>query len=133
MDAADKRGLFPAQVIAEMQSYRWPGNVRELRNFVERQVVSDMMGVPASASNVAPQGRTAGEVAIDVEQPYKVAKELLVTSFEQRYITALLAWAEGNVSKAARKAGIDRMHMHRLMQRHGIHRARGDDDAPSDG
>ena len=128
MDAIEKRDLFTPAVIAEMQGYRWPGNVRELRNFVERHVVSDLMGIPASSTGAPSSGRVS-EAAVDVEQPYKVAKDALVTAFEQRYITALLAWADGNVSKAARKAGIDRMHMHRLMQRHGIQRPRDDDPA----
>ena len=43
-------------------------------------------------------------------------------SFELHYLTALLAWADGNISQAARKAGMDRMYLHRLVQRYGLKR-----------
>ena len=46
-----------------------------------------------------------------------------IAEFEKRYLRALLSWAQGNVSKAARKANLDRMYLHRLLQRHGIRRA----------
>ena len=39
------------------------------------------------------------------------------------YLTELLRWAGGNVSKAARKAQLDRMHLHRLFQRYGLRSA----------
>ena len=52
--------------------------------------------------------------------PFKVAKEGLVDKFERAYLAALLEQAGGNMSKAARTAGIDRMYLHRLVQKHGL-------------
>ena len=49
-------------------------------------------------------------------------KERVVDRFERAYLEALLAWAGGNVSRAARKAKIDRMYLHRLLQRHAVRR-----------
>ncbi len=65
---------------------------------------------------------------IDVTVPYKVAKEALVDQFERGYVRAVLEAAGGNMTKAARMAGIDRMYLHRLVQKHG---ARDRDAMPS--
>ncbi len=58
--------------------------------------------------------------APSVEEPFKLAKERLVADFEKAYLTRLLQWAEGNISRAARKAGLDRMYLYRLLQRYGL-------------
>jgi transcriptional regulator of acetoin/glycerol metabolism len=44
----------------------------------------------------------------------------VVENFESAYLSALLAFAQGNISLAARKAGMDRMHLHRLVQRYRL-------------
>ena len=47
----------------------------------------------------------------------------MISSFERSYLAALLIWADGNVSRAARKANLDRMYLHRLLQRHGLRKS----------
>jgi len=113
--------LFPPEVIAEMSRHDWPGNVRELRNYVERSVVleSALHGLDAAPNSQAPSD-FKGTPAVDVSVPFKVAKEGLVDKFERAYLAALLEQAGGNMSKAARTAGIDRMYLHRLVQKHGL-------------
>ncbi len=119
LGATDRRHLFTPELLAAMAAQPWPGNVRELRNFVERLVLVDDSSFEHEASPaVAPDAAWQG--GIDV--PFKTAKEALVGAFEKRYLQDVLEWAHGNVSKAARKAGLDRMYVHRLMQRHGIER-----------
>ena len=46
----------------------------------------------------------------------------MVAQFERRYLTALVKRAGGNMSKAARLAGVDRTTLYRLMERHGLQR-----------
>ena len=53
---------------------------------------------------------------------YKDAKEAVMADFEQGYIKALLAAHGGNVSAAARAAGIHRNILHRMMARYGMER-----------
>jgi DNA-binding NtrC family response regulator len=61
--------------------------------------------------------------AAGVDLPFTEAKDQIIADFERAYLTALLRWAKGNVSKAARKAQLDRMHLHRLFQRYGLRSA----------
>jgi DNA-binding NtrC family response regulator len=58
--------------------------------------------------------------SIDLDRSFKDGKEDLIADYERRYLEALLQWAGGNVTKAAKKARIDRMSLYRLMQRHGV-------------
>jgi len=119
LGASESEHLFGADVIAELSGHAWPGNVRELRNFVERSVVlqsSRMSVAPPPPSMSVVTGAKPPEV--DVSIPYKVAKESLVDGFERAYVRAVLAACGGNLTKAAKMAGIDRMYLHRLVQKH---------------
>ena len=51
---------------------------------------------------------------------FKEAKDRLIQVWEREYVEALLSKAQGNVSLAARQAGIDRVYLHRLMKKHGL-------------
>ncbi len=117
--------LFTKEVIAELAQHEWPGNVRELRNYVERAVVLESAALrpPPSAREFSQPGDNIPSLAqrpIDINTPFKIAKEGLIDEFERAYLQALLTWSGGNMSKAARHAGIDRMYLHRLVQRHGL-------------
>lgn len=57
---------------------------------------------------------------IDLALSFRDSKEAAIADFEKRYLQALLEWAEGNVSRAARRAKMDRMNLHRLLQKHGL-------------
>ncbi|MBX3230984.1 MAG: sigma 54-dependent Fis family transcriptional regulator [Labilithrix sp.] len=129
LGASASESLFGPQVIAELAKHEWTGNVRELRNYVERSIVlqsarlsiappSGMgMGMGGTPAVVAPQPTTT--TTIDVNVPYKVAKEQLIDGFERAYVRAVIAACNGNMTRAARMAGIDRMYLHRLVQKHG--------------
>jgi DNA-binding NtrC family response regulator len=102
-------------------AHSWPGNVRELRNFIERTLaVSGGVSGPDDASRPAPVAQPAGEVAatVDLSRPFIEAREELLARFEKTYLEAMLARENGNISRAARAAGLDRMHFKRLLQRH---------------
>ena len=51
--------------------------------------------------------------AVDLALPYKEARAVLNDSFETRYLDALLARANGNISAAARLARMTRSHLSR--------------------
>ena len=123
LDADSERRLFTPGVFAALVEHDWPGNVRELRNYVERAIVLDTVAPATSADRPSTEGeaeppRQVGP--IDLGVPFKQAKERLITGFEREYLAALLAWSGGNVSRAARRARMDRMNLHRLVQLYGI-------------
>lgn len=121
--------------IRELQSYGWPGNVRELQNAVEHAVVLLEPGSPVEAGDIPLHGaaRTSGPVRAPagdgdasgedlLQESYHQARERVITQFERRYLTELVRAADGNMSKAARLAGVDRTTLYRLMERHGMQR-----------
>ncbi len=91
--------------VAALLKHPWPGNVRELRNHVER---------------AAQLGRHTTGSEVDVSISLKDARTKWVQMFESRYLAELLHAHNGNVSAAARAAGIDRVHFYRLLGRAGL-------------
>jgi DNA-binding NtrC family response regulator len=116
----EQERLFGPAVLAEMSKHDWPGNVRELRNYVERSVVLQA-AIPASQTRrSAPSSPQLTGAGVDIRVPFKIAKDSAVDAFERSYLGALLESCGGNMSKAARTAGMDRMYLHRLVQKHGL-------------
>jgi DNA-binding NtrC family response regulator len=123
LGAADSEHLFTPEVFRELAEHDWPGNVRELRNYVERALVLEDTRVASnSATSTQAEPTELFASTASIHEPFKVAKERLLTDFERTYLEQLMQWASGNVSRAARKAKIDRMHLHRLLQRYEITR-----------
>jgi DNA-binding NtrC family response regulator len=120
--------------LAKLQRLPWHGNVRELRNFIERsvwlsegrelQVTGLIDGQPGHAEP-APASPDTGQPAgaapqVDLLLPYKVSKQRWNDHFDLTYLPALIGRCDGNVSKAAREAGLDRAYLFRLLRRHGL-------------
>ena len=57
---------------------------------------------------------------VDVERPFKDQKNELVAAFEESYVRQLISATGGNIAAAARKAGIDRMYLYKLLDRYRI-------------
>jgi transcriptional regulator of acetoin/glycerol metabolism len=56
------------------------------------------------------------------EGGYYAARDRLLATFDRTFLTRVILRAGGNLSKAARLAGIDRTTFYRLMERHGLRR-----------
>ncbi len=65
------------------------------------------------------------EVVVDTAIPFKRLKQELISEFERRYITQLLDEHDHNISSAARAAGIDRMSIHKMLNRLGLSSSKG--------
>ena len=111
-----------------LRRYRWPGNVRELRNVVERSAYLSPDGV---IDLIATGRRTSGPgepVEFDPTLTFREQKERAIELFEETYLQWLLQRAEGNISRAAREADMDRKYLHKLLRKYGITAQGGDDD-----
>ena len=128
LNMPDQERLFSPQVLAEMTKHDWPGNVRELRNYVERTVVLQKASPAVRRSTPSNAGVAS---PVDISTPFKIAKDSAVDTFERAYLGALLEASGGNMSKAARTAGMDRMYLHRLVQKHGLRGGPGGNAPPS--
>jgi len=107
--------------LALLAAYEWPGNVRELRNVLERAVAlcgADKRISPQSLGLEAPVGLAEADSAPG--QDFFAAREKLLAAWEKSFLVQLLQATSGNVSEAARKAGIDRGHLHRLIKKYDI-------------
>jgi DNA-binding NtrC family response regulator len=101
--------LTPA-VLERIARHDWPGNVRELRNYVERVT---LLGDAAEAIP-ARSGQSGFDAAASSGLPYRVARAQALDAFTDAYVASMLAAHDGNVSAAARAAGIARRYFQRL-------------------
>ncbi len=125
------RRLSP-ETLATLTAFAWPGNVRQLENAIERAVVlarGDELTVEdlpdaLGGKNPSPRAADTGE-AIDLvaralaDVPYAEAKRRVVRDFDRAYALQLLERSKGNVSEAARLAGLDRSNFRRVLRKHG--------------
>uniref|UniRef100_E6QM89 Two component, sigma54 specific,transcriptional regulator, Fis family n=1 Tax=mine drainage metagenome TaxID=410659 RepID=E6QM89_9ZZZZ len=95
---------------------RWPGNVRQLKNVMERLTALHPGGVlgPEDMEEDSPKVEGVSSLAA---LPWKDAREQYLASFESSYAQAVLARCGGNVSAAAREAGVDRKTFYTLLRR----------------
>ena len=109
-DSAIARSLAGGELLPELLRHGWPGNVRELRNYVEA-CLARQERAPAMASD---------DPVIDITQPLRAVRDRWLRHVERRYLEQLLEAHGGNVTAAARAAGVDRVHLHRLLSRAGL-------------
>ncbi|HVF86078.1 MAG TPA: sigma-54 dependent transcriptional regulator [Pyrinomonadaceae bacterium] len=120
--AAEKHGRMIAELdpalIEALQEYDWPGNVREMENLIERLVVLTtgtrltaeflpekmLHAVPPTSDR--PAGETTFEGAI-----LALKRRLVITSMRSE---------GGNKAAAAKRLGISRSYLHRLISELGI-------------
>ncbi len=109
------------ETMAYLMDYDWPGNVRELENALARAMVI------RQSNKLLPQ-----DIAIDKNKgerrkqdrlfqlSMKDARAKLLEDFDKRYLQTKLAEADGNITRAAKLAGIGRQSFHRLLHQYGL-------------
>ncbi len=104
-----------------LMEYNWPGNVRQLQNVIHRSamfcpheeishhdlVFSSKPSIPGSSGKIT-------------SNPYKEAKDKVVESFAGRYVSSMLRQTGGNISEAARRSGLTRAALQKIMRRYNI-------------
>jgi DNA-binding NtrC family response regulator len=112
----------------------WKGNVRELQNVIEHVAVLAEAGVAIRPEDLplrnepvasAPGFDAVSMVPAVMDESYHPARERVIAQFETQYLEWLINRGGGNMSEAARIAGVDRTTLYRLMERHGVRRNSG--------
>lgn len=124
-----KPPVLTESALDALRSYGWPGNVRELQNVVEHAMVLADPGAEIVAGDIpfitGPQpdnGSGAATMSFDMDEEYHTARDRVLAEFEKKYLTAIVARAGGNMSRAARLAGVDRTTLYRLIEKHDLQR-----------
>lgn len=118
------------ETMERLKDYNWPGNVRELRNYVERakilstgrEIDASLLPLGAGALGGAASGGGMSTPEIDLNVPFKLAKEQLIDHFEQEYLSAALKQNDWNITQAANQIGIHRKSLEYLMKKHQLRR-----------
>jgi len=102
-----------------MMTYGWPGNVRELRNIIERIMVFKVdESITLDEFPEEIKSSVAGNPVL--LRPLKEVKGEQAGAVEKEHMKMLLVMCNGNVTKAAAKAQMDRSNFRKLMKRYGI-------------
>ena len=119
---------FGQDSLRQLVEYDWPGNVRELQNVVERIVSMCLPGQEIAAEDMPEElsqrrptnGRGSASAVVSADLPFHEAKNYAIVTFEKDYLRDLLKRHNGNISQAARTAGIDRKTIHRMLAKYQI-------------
>lgn len=112
---ANEYGMTPAPALTAaaqraLTDRSWPGNVRELRNVIERALLlSD--GIRLDAADLAGDGVTVAAGSSFGELPWPASLSMLARGAA----TAMLQRCGGNKSETARRLGISRPRLQRLL------------------
>lgn len=114
---------------AKLTDYNWPGNVRELRQTIENlaartpheaitladlpeHICANTDGAAFALSSSVPQ--------YDPTASLREARQKWVEQFERKYLIDLLNQYNGNISRVARRAGVHRMTIYRMLKSYDI-------------
>ncbi len=124
---------FEDDALAALEAYRWPGNVRELQNIIERAcALADgttikRRDLPDYVLHGEPPRTDGRSPAPPADVPLSAAgltlqeaRERWMRTLESAYLRDLLERHGGNISAAAKAAGIDRKTFHRLVSKYQL-------------
>jgi DNA-binding NtrC family response regulator len=102
---------FSNRAMLAMQSHDWPGNVRELINRIHRAMVMSegRLITPEDMGLTCPLAKSLGDALVDAR--VRAECDAIVESLHGN---------GNNKTRAARKLGVSRMTLYRLMDKHGI-------------
>jgi DNA-binding NtrC family response regulator len=117
---------------SRLLAHPWRGNVRELRNVIERALA---LSAPGETPQFDPEPRRIGVIEgdsvvsrpatypaddrweVDLARPHPELKAEWIARFDRAYVLGQLQRHGGNLSRAARASGLERMHFKRILAR----------------
>jgi DNA-binding NtrC family response regulator len=116
---------FSVEASGRLAAYDWPGNVRQLRNVIERAVIlceGDEI-TPKELPALEEMGGLVVQVPETNEELKRLKKEIrekAVHEVEKNFVIQALMQNDWNVTRAAKKVGLQRPNFQNLMKKHGI-------------
>ncbi len=124
--------VFSPEAMGQLFAYDFPGNVRELKNAVEHAAImaagtviepSHLPKAIQKATEQAtaePSGLRSDETEPSGHKTLRQLREMWLAPLEKRYLAELLGQCDGNVRKAALRAGVNTVTMYRLLKKRGL-------------
>ena len=114
LDKYGKReGLHDVRItqdaLQKLMRYSFPGNVRELENLIEGALALTTDPVIDTGDLLLPESAAAPVTGEEMSADFPALNEL-----ERRYVSRVLAFTGGNMSKAAKILGVDRKTLYRM-------------------
>jgi DNA-binding NtrC family response regulator len=117
MSAGHHPEPLPESVVQSFLCRAWPGNVRELKNQVDGALF-------LCAERISTEGRTPvlGPTVsgVSLSVPLLIGRDHVADVYEKAYLEQALEKAGGNISHAAKQAGVGRRFFQKAMGRHGL-------------
>ncbi len=97
--------------IAKLKRYHWPGNIRELQHAIERAMIL------ADGNKLTPD-----DFLLQTSKSVSTSDDdiLDISEMEKRLILKALDKHNGNVTRAAKDLGLDRLALYRRLQKYGL-------------
>jgi Nif-specific regulatory protein/two-component system response regulator HydG len=111
------------EAVRVLMSHAYPGNVRELEHIVERACLlarGPELGPELLPPDVVPAAAAMPSFGFSTwsNDELKLAREQAQDTVEQEFLRTLLGPCQGNISEAARRSGISRPYLQRLVSKH---------------
>jgi len=104
---------LPEGAMEKLCAYDWPGNVRELENVIESFLVRGRIDLDNFFIDKGCRDTSIDEL---IKLSYKEAKKIVMRNFQKKYIEAVKASCGGDLGKTAKKMGISRFGLHKIMK-----------------
>jgi DNA-binding NtrC family response regulator len=107
----NKKVRIDTSTVNRLKKHLWPGNIRELEHAVERAIIlSESSKLSSEDFLLQTRNKKTGS-----------AEEILnLSEMEKRLILKALEKNNGNVTRAAKDLGIDRLALYRRLQKYGL-------------
>jgi len=118
---------FSDDALEMLTTYDWPGNVRQLKNTVERLIIlsdGQILDNRSLTDNWETEGHASKDVIPETLKELRtVKKDMLENRFgqiERAFLQRALLDENGNITRAAKRVGMQRSNFSALMKKHSI-------------
>ena len=103
------------QAMNLLLAYEWPGNVREMQNIIEGAIIHSDSDVLTERDFPTIQASSVGLAN------YETAKQKALENFQREYISSILRLTQNNITQAAKRMGISRQGLQKMMRQLDLH------------